>query len=369
MKSPALELALRPVRARQEEAMKLHGEAGRCWCDDTTIAALSVLLLRNPRGLLMARDELAGWLCGFERRSGGRAGSEVARWLEVFGGRPLVVDRKTGVPPVVHVPRAAVSVTGGIQPAVLKRALVREYFENGLAARLLLAYPPRRVKKWTEAEVDREVEARLDEVFRRLYALEPELDERGEPCPQVLGLTDEAKAAWIGFYGEHAEEQVAMTGDLAAAWSKLEGYAARLALVVDLVRRASGESAAADGNAVDAESVRAGVALVRWFGHEARRIYTLLGESEDDAKQRRLVELIERHGGAMTVRELQRSSSSFSTAEAVGEALDSLAARGLGAWVTLERQHGPPRREFRLLGPTDDPQNAADEVRRQSHGA
>ena len=114
----------------------------RCLCDDTTVEAVAVLLLQNWRGLLMARDELAAWLGGFDRYAQGKGG-DVPKWLEMHGGRSIMVDRKTGDRKTIYVPRAAVSVTGGIQPATLQRALGRAYFENGLAARLLLACPPR----------------------------------------------------------------------------------------------------------------------------------------------------------------------------------------------------------------------------------
>ena len=49
-----------------------------------------------------------------------------------------------------------------------------------------------------------------------------------------------------------------MAGDLAAAWSKLEGYAARFALLVHLVRAESGDQALADAGTVDEQSIAAG---------------------------------------------------------------------------------------------------------------
>ena len=68
------------------------------------------------------------------------------------------------------------------------------------------------------------------------------------------------------FYNEHAREQVELSGDLAAAWSKLEGYAARFALLVHLVRAESGDTTLADASTVDEPSITAGVILSRWFG-------------------------------------------------------------------------------------------------------
>jgi hypothetical protein len=121
---------------------------------------------------------------------------------------------------------------------------------------------------------------------------------------------------------------------------------------VELVRRASGDGAtSAGGEAVDAERVRAEVTLARWFGHEGRRIYALLGESEEEGKRRRPVELIERRGGGITVRELQQSSRLFPTAQDAERASAALVERRIGVWMEL-RSGGrlPRRREFRMKG-------------------
>ena len=119
-KTPAFKLAMRPIRERQRKALERHAEAmrdyeaelpttkkrwpngsatrkttdeppekpeapqaERCIVSDTTVEALAPLLLANPRGLLLARDELAGWIGSFDRYAGGKGGR---------GRGPLVVD-------------------------------------------------------------------------------------------------------------------------------------------------------------------------------------------------------------------------------------------------------------------------------------
>lgn len=193
----------------------------RLLCSDTTVESIAILLQDAPRGLLLARDELAGWLGSFNQYKGGR-GHDVAHWLEMHRAGYLLVDRKSGPVKLIHVPRAAVSITGGIQPEVLKCALGREHFEDGLAPRLLLAMPPRKQKRWTETEISPAIEEELARVFGHLYSLDFGTDEQGDACPIDLPLTTAAKRSWIEFYDEHASEQVELTGDLAAAWSKLK---------------------------------------------------------------------------------------------------------------------------------------------------
>jgi hypothetical protein len=406
-KSPAMELALRPIRKRQHEAMKEHAEAmrqygdammmherdaaqwkrsksksvtpppaepeapiaDRCWTDDATVEALGMLLQQNPRGLLMIRDELAGWF-DFDRYASGKGGGDVAKWLEMFGGRPMVVDRQTRG--TIYIERAAVSIAGGIQPETLRRALGQQHRANGLAARLLLACPPRKAKRWTEADVDANTEAATAAVFDRLFGLTPETDDEGNESPRLLTLTDGGKPGWVRFVNEHATEQVELSGDLSAVWAKLEGYAARFALVVHLTRWAAGDAALRDPARVDEASVAAGVTLARWFGGEARRVYSILSETDEERDARQLVEWIARRGGTATVRDLTRGPREFRREpDRAPKALGELVARGVAEWVRDDRgpKGGRPTDRVRLrsrCGDTGDgdgtPVNAGNRV-------
>lgn len=383
-KSPALELALRPLRERQREAMRQHAEAvrtyeaqmltherdvsqwkrstsdglppetpgppicERCWTDDATIEAVANLLQDNPRGMLVIRDELAGWL-NFDRYSSNGKSGGAAKWLEMFGGRALVVDRKTSG--TIYVPRASVSVIGGIQPGILGRYVGQEHRENGLLARLLLTMPPRRQKFWTEADIDPKSEAAIADVFSALYDLRPASNAVDEPQPAMVPLSRDGRRAWIEFYNEHNAEAFELCGDLAAAWSKLEGYAARFALVHHLIRQVTGEGV---GNGVDAVSVGAGAQLSRWFAHEARRVYAMLGEGEDARERRQLAELIQRKGGSVTVREWQRVRSHRTSEDAEAE-LATLVSAGAGRWdhIAAGPKGGRPSKKLVLNIPDE----------------
>lgn len=366
LKSPAEDQGLRPVRKRHHAAMKRYTEEmerhrvdfaryekelaawkkaskdkgnppvkpeepypEEVWTSDATTEAVAAMLMNNPRGLLVAPDELATWLGGFDRYAQGKGG-DAAHWLEMHYGRALKINRKTGNPRILYVPRAAVSVIGGIQPETLRRALGAQHRENGLAARFLLACPPRQAKRWTEADIDRTREEEIEAIFERLYSLKFGSGPDGEPCPVDVPLSADGRAAWVEFYNEHAQEQAELTGDLAAAWSKLECYAARLALVIHFVRWAAGDPTLATVDEIDAKSIEAGVSLSRWFGNEARRVYAILGESDEQRDQRRLVELIQRKGGSVTVRDLMRSARMFSVADAAEQALEELVKAGHG---------------------------------------
>ena len=131
MKSPAIEAALRPIRARQQQHIGEHAEAlealraqyavweladtewkatakkemkagraaaevaadrpaapsppvrPRTWTDDRATEALIELLQENRGSILVRRDELAGWLGSFDRDASGAGGDEAANWSKL----------------------------------------------------------------------------------------------------------------------------------------------------------------------------------------------------------------------------------------------------------------------------------------------
>lgn len=314
---------------------------------DTTIEALAALLAVQYDGLLVARDELAGWLNGIAEYKGGK-GSDLGHWLACWSAQPLTVDRKTGAIKMIHVPRAAVSLVGGIQPSVLQTAIGREHLQNGLCARLLLAMPTPRPVVWTDATVDKQTETRLSDLIDNLLTIQAGTDEDGNPEPLPLDLTDEAKALWVDYYNRHRAEGTELDDDLAAAWSKLEAYTARFALIFQLCDWAAGIT---DGDAIDETSMAAAIQLSDWFGGEARRVYGMFAEDDAAQQQRELVELIQRRGGKVTARYLSHASRQHRKPGEAEAALERLVKARIGEWqdVPSGPDGGRPTRVLSLI--------------------
>jgi hypothetical protein len=347
------DVALRKWKGKGEgtpPGKPIEPEAERLIVSDTTVEALAPMLESNPRGLLLARDELDGWFGSFNRYANGNA--DAAHWLSMFNAETVMVDRKTGQQ-TYFVPSACLSISGGIQPGILARALHDRNRENGIAARFLFTMPPRKAKRWTEAEIPAKDEAALAGIVERLHGIEPEQDEEDNSRPGILPLTQDAKGAFIAFYNEHAAELADLSGDLAAAFAKLEAYVARLALVFQLTR----EPAAA---VVDAESMQAGIVLVRWFAGEARRVYSMLSETDEDRAARELEQWIERKGGSVTAREtVQCHRHRFASTDEAEAALETLAKRGCGRWVDVPPgpKGGRPTRRLELSTQLNPPKH------------
>jgi hypothetical protein len=322
--------------------------------NDTTIEKLAEILEDNPRGTLVARDELAGWIASFTKYKSKGAGSDVANWLELNRAGTLIIDRKTGERRTQYIEPASACVTGGIQPGVLARALTPDLLDSGLAARLLLCWPPRLPKKWTENEIDPDIEGAFHTLIDKLIELDFVEDKDGEKIPLALRMDDQAKALWVEWYDQWAKEQTAVEGELAAAYSKLEGYAARFALIYHVYAI----SGCDDKAPICAESMKAGITLARWFANEARRIYASISETTEERDLRRLIDFISARGGEITARDLWKSNNKrYAGAPDAEATLNSLVESGLGEWI--DRPAGPkggrPTRVFKLRTPK--PQN------------
>ena len=236
---------------------------------DVTVEAVVPHLRDNPRGLLLARDELAAWFKSFGAYKSG-LGGDTETWLQLFNGAAMDVDRKGGglTGKHMHVDRALVSVMGGIQPGALKRAISEESIDNGLLGRFLMAAPPDRQVKWTEDEIMPDCRRAAVEVVDWLLELKP--SESGDPVD--VELTAQAKALWIehvNFVGlTNAKEP---HNCIRSMTSKMKGIAARLALVVHMCRCASRDNV--DANRIDAESLEAGLSLAWWMKEELSLIH------------------------------------------------------------------------------------------------
>jgi hypothetical protein len=132
---------------------------------------------------------------------------------------------------------------------------------------LLLAAPPQRRKRWTDADVSPVTVQRFGELIDALLTLQHGTDERGELVPIAVQLAPDAKRLWVEFYGEFAGvQESAGDDDLCAAFAKIEGYAPRFALVFQLIRWAAVPDRAE--GPIDADSMAAAIRLARWFAYE-----------------------------------------------------------------------------------------------------
>jgi hypothetical protein len=261
----------------------------RTLVQDITTESIAVVHSENPRGLLVHRDELAGWVASFDQYRS--KGADRQFWLSNASGIPIQVDRKGGRESL-HVPRPLINVCGGLTPdnlGLLAKADANGRggdVDDGFVDRMIFAYPDSYPsQEWTEAEVSAESELLWISTIRTLNGREMTRDENRDR-PWLVGFTPAAKAAWVEWYDRHmaqAEREFSElneyperppSGRLGGIWSKYRATCARIALVISRLRAAveADEVPYGSPRPVSEEDVGNAILLVEYFKRTARKV-------------------------------------------------------------------------------------------------
>jgi hypothetical protein len=164
-----LENDLRDKRAELREAKATER---RFLTHDATVEKLGELLRDNPRGMLVLRDELSGWLRALDKS--GREGDREF-FLEAWNGTGSFTTDRIGRG-TVHIPALTLSLFGGIQPGklapLLSAAVEGGSGDDGLVQRLQVAVWPDRLPAWSKPDrwLDTSARDRAFGIFEALAA-------------------------------------------------------------------------------------------------------------------------------------------------------------------------------------------------------
>ena len=324
--------------------------------EDATVEKISEILLENPRGILVHRDELSGWLRNLDKQ--GREGDR-SFYLESWNGTGSFDVDRIGRGSL-HVPALCLSILGGIQPGPLStyvyQATQGEKGDDGLLQRFqLLVWPDPHLPgaMWTAGPTS-EAKNRAYEVFKRLDALDPEefgaTDEDEEGIPAVR-FTDEAQEVFDRWRDElegrlrTAELPPALESHLA----KYRSLMPTLALIFQLIEFVDGTG---EKDAVGLRPALQAAAWCEYLETHARRLYS---SAENPAMEgaRALLERIRKgdvSDGDSTRSIYRKHWAKLSTPEEVNSACSVLEEFG---WLRVEVAKTSGRSTTRLrLHPT-----------------
>ncbi|MDP3493169.1 MAG: DUF3987 domain-containing protein [Hyphomonadaceae bacterium] len=125
-----------PIPRPPEANIPKKHHAPRSYVMAVTKEALFEVLSYNNNGLLMFRDELAGWIGDMTRYSNS---SDRPDWLSMYTGKTINVDRVKYDGEPMRVPNALVSVLGGMQPDRLRELMAGP--DDGMLARMVFIWP------------------------------------------------------------------------------------------------------------------------------------------------------------------------------------------------------------------------------------
>jgi hypothetical protein len=325
-KTPALELIAEPVYNEQARLRRM-GDKKKVFVSDVTAEKLADLMHQDPRGLLLIRDELAGWLLSFNQYKASGHGSDRQFFLSAWSGSPVSVDRKSKDTEPLYVRYPCLSVVGTIQPSVLDR--FRADADDGFYDRVLFCYPnelPLVGENWLT--VNPALAARWAEAVHGLRHRTMTESPEG-PRPFFLRLDAEARGIWQAWTADVADQVNAEGFDetLRGPSVKLAGYAARLALISHALRVAFGESVPSE---IQGEDMRRGVALGCYFLGHAVRAWTASGVDSRTGPARKVLAWLKKNGqAAVSRRDIWRGlRRSFDSTEALDAPIKTLVEHG-----------------------------------------
>jgi hypothetical protein len=265
---------------------------------DITIEKLATLLSDIPKGLMLVRDELAGWLMGMNiYNASGRQ-----FWIECYGGRPYTLERQKYTHPIL-IPRLTTSIYGTIQPEKLAEIARREP-DDGLLPRMLYFWQhPKPFQIGREAVKTSWAIDALD----RLRRLELRKGERGLE-PVYVPLTEMAQNSLEAF-GQLMDERKELAGGmLRSAYGKAPGFVLRLALIMQFMWWAADDNMPDEPTHISKKAVLAAARLVAgYFMPMAARVFGDADSPEVDKHAATIARwIIRERQQEVHVRKLQR---------------------------------------------------------------
>jgi hypothetical protein len=261
----------------------------RALTQDVTTESIAIIHSENPRGLLVYRDELTGWVASFNQYKA--RGADRQFWLSNASGAMLQVDRKGGRESFC-VPHPMINVCGGLTPDNLSvlagddmRGAAGAQVDDGFMDRLIFAYPDAFPPQlWTDDDVTPDSEDLWSGVIRDLYSLEM-AQSSGRERPWLIHFTPEAKNVWAAWHDCHMGEvsggirelnefpECPSIGRVRGIWSKYRATCARIALILSRLRVVSeGVDEPGLPGDVTLEDVSNAIAIVEYFKRTARKV-------------------------------------------------------------------------------------------------
>jgi putative DNA primase/helicase len=314
--------------------------ARRLYTSDGTVEKISEILVDNPNGILINRDELYGFLKANDKP--GREGDR-AFYLESWNGYGEFTVDRIGRGTIL-VPALCLSILGGIQPGRLQQYVAEASGDgagdDGLIQRFQLLVWPEFSKDWKNIDrpPNEEAAKRLERLFRDLVELKLESvgatwNEEGDP-PYLRFAPDaqEAFNLWLEKLESRLRGEDLGSPALDAHLGKYRKLMPALALIFHVLDVLS------TGKSGSGVSLNAVQLAERWCSHlelHARKVYGLLEAAPVSGAQ----ELLKRiRSGAVKDRARVRSIyrrhwTGLNSEEAVNDALDVLEQYG---WVKRE---------------------------------
>ena len=227
------------------------------------------------RGLTIVMDEFVGFMQTLDQYRGGKGGDR-AWWLSAYDGGALSSVRKGSDP--LYSPQSSLSLTGTIQPSVLKREMGNSSDVDGFWSRILWAPIPETRMPAPDESQSSDISEWLEKTYYRLSQFEAE----------TFTLSSGARSIWTRWHNEIEDlKRDSLSEPLKAIYPKAREQAARVALIAHNLESAS-KGEAGPAAEISAETLQGAIDFVRWSVNHARLLYGDCDATEDSPEALRI---------------------------------------------------------------------------------
>ncbi len=256
------------------------------WTSDVNDASLSEILVVNPNGLLIERDELSSLLSNLEdEKQASLRGMLLSGWSGKEGFRSDRIMRG-----ITYIPKYALSVFGGIQPGPLMR-YVRGAFSgeraDGLLQRFqLIVWPDPQPFEYVDRWPNKSAKEAANELFKFADTFDADAigskDAFGND-PPFLRFSPDAQEMFSDWYthfmqssrGANSEN---ISAPLASHFGKYSGLVGKLSLIIHVADDGQGKQ-------ISARTLTKALAWLQYLTPHAHRVYHAAQSPETGAAE------------------------------------------------------------------------------------
>ncbi len=325
MKSPTVDIITNPLWELDSQ----ESEDRDYVVDDVTMEALIQVYQHNPRGLLVHRDELDGLFKSDNKYRGGK-GDDSQKWLSLYSGKPIKVNRKGIESDKLQLNKTTVSVTGTIQPEILRQYLKGIQTHSGFNSRWLFCSSQMPSAKYTGKD-----SPDVRDILTQLYLALGKV-----PDGSTFVFSSEAKDCFVRDWHDPIVERIEQEQNpfIQAILAKMKGYCAKIASIIHCINEAiatshnNSETAIDISKEISLETIQKAIALSFFYVAQAEKIYGVVRETQNPTYDVWMIlkQLSEDSGGWIKARDAGQKTKRIKGADNFRKLFQSMASDGFG---------------------------------------
>ncbi len=260
-KSPAMKAILEPLQKAEEQANI------NISVSNTTVEGVCKFLSESKKSVLIACDELKGWLNSLGEYKG-KTSSDRQFYLSAWNCDKYVVLRKTSA--TLTIPKTHVSLIGSIQPNILKDMFKYLQTGDGFVERLIWIIPSdyKDIGKYINRgleKLDKEKYSRFEGIVREILISKGNKEYFLSPADEKL-LDD---------FNNEIKQELKKNPDIASLYGKATQLVGKLALIYQVFGDV--DSRKYDNNIISEDVLKGSIELTKYFIKQYTAVVRIFG--------------------------------------------------------------------------------------------